>query len=50
MQLTLIGAGLIGGSAAWAMKKAGIVDRVPVSDLSRASAERDGAMGMADRL
>ena len=48
MQLTLIGAGLIGGSAAWAMKKAGIVDRVHVYDLSRASAERACAMGIAD--
>lgn len=48
MQLTLIGAGLIGGSAAWAMKKAGVVDRVHVYDLSRASAERACEMGIAE--
>ncbi len=48
MQLTLIGSGLIGGSAAWAMKRAGLVDRVHVYDLATANAEAACRMGIAD--
>ena len=48
MQLTLIGSGLIGGSAAWAMKKASVVSRVHVYDVAADSARQACAMGAAD--
>ena len=49
MRLALIGTGLIGGSAAWAMKKAGVFTAVTACDLSLAAVEKAVAMGIADR-
>ena len=48
MNLCLIGSGLIGASAAWAMKNAGVFDRVRVFDLSQQSAVKACEMGIAD--
>lgn len=40
MRLALIGTGLIGGSAAWAFQKAGVVDAVTACDISMGAAEK----------
>ena len=48
MILSLIGSGLIGASAAWAMKKACVFDNVRVYDLSQQSAVKACEMGIAD--
>ncbi len=48
MHLALIGTGLIGASAAWAMKKRGVVDSVAAFDLSHENARRAVQMGIAD--
>lgn len=49
MRLALIGTGLIGGSAAWAMKNAGVFDAVTACDLSLINAQCAVKMGIADR-
>ena len=49
MRLTLIGTGLIGGSAAWAMKNAGVFDAVTACDLSLINAQCAVNRGIADR-
>lgn len=49
MRLALIGTGLIGGSAAWAMKQAGIFTAVTACDLSASALEKALEMGIADR-
>lgn len=49
MHLALIGTGLIGGSAAWAMKKAGIFSSVTACDLSESAVRKAQEMGIADR-
>lgn len=49
MRLALIGTGLIGGSAAWAMKQAGIFTAVTACDLSSSALEKALVMGIADR-
>lgn len=49
MELALIGVGLIGGSAAWAMKQAGIFDKVAAYDLNRDAVDKAVAMGIVDR-
>ena len=49
MRLALIGTGLIGGSAAWAMKQAGIFTAVTACDLSASALEKALVMGIADR-
>ena len=49
MRLALIGTGLIGGSAAWAMKKAGIFSAVTACDLSQTAVEKAVSLGIADR-
>ena len=49
MRLALIGTGLIGGSAAWAMKQAGIFTAVTACDLSTSALEKALVMGIADR-
>lgn len=49
MRLALIGTGLIGGSAAWAMKRAGVFSSVVACDLSAEACEEARAMGIADR-
>lgn len=48
MKLAVIGIGLMGGSAALAMKKSGVVDRVCGCDLSEASVQRAVELGVAD--
>ena len=49
MRLALIGTGLIGGSAAWAFQKAGVVDAVTACDISMGAAEKAVSLGIADR-
>ena len=49
MRLALIGTGLIGGSAAWAMTKAGIFSAVTACDVSAEAAAKAVSMGIADR-
>ena len=49
MRLALIGTGLIGGSAAWAMKQAGIFTAVTTCDLSASALEKALVMGIAAR-
>ena len=49
MRLALIGTGLIGGSAAWAMRNAGVFDAVTACDLSLINAQCAVKMGIADR-
>ncbi|MBQ9240948.1 MAG: prephenate dehydrogenase/arogenate dehydrogenase family protein [Duodenibacillus sp.] len=49
MRLALIGTGLIGGSAAWAMKNAAVFDEVTACDLSLINAQCAVRMGIADR-
>lgn len=46
--LALVGTGLIGGSAAWAMRRAGVFERVIACDLSLASAQKACEIGFAD--
>ena len=48
MKLALIGAGLIGASAAMAMRRAGVVDRVSAFDLNPESVRKARDMGLAD--
>lgn len=48
MRFALIGTGLIGASAAWALKKKGVVETVAAYDLSLESAERAVELGIAD--
>lgn len=48
MRFALIGTGLIGASAAWAMKNKGVVDRVAAFDLSEKSTRKAVEMGIAD--
>lgn len=48
MRLALIGTGLIGASAAWAMKKNAVVDAVSAFDLSEQSSRKAVEMGIAD--
>ena len=48
MRLALIGTGLIGASAAWAMKQKGVVDTVAAFDLSPESTRKSLQMGIAD--
>ena len=49
MRLALIGTGLIGGSAAWAMKNAGFFHRVTACDRNIESARKAVQIGFADR-
>lgn len=48
MRLALIGVGLIGASAAWAMKRGGVFETVSAFDLSAQSARKAVEMGIAD--
>lgn len=48
MRLALIGVGLIGASAAWAMKRGGVFDTVSAFDLSTKSVLKAVDMGIAD--
>lgn len=48
MRLALIGTGLIGASAAWAMKQNGVVDSVAAYDLTFENARKAVEMGIAD--
>lgn len=48
MRFALIGTGLIGASAAWAMKNKGVVDTVAAFDLSEKSTRKAVEMGIAD--
>lgn len=48
MRFALIGTGLIGASAAWAMKKKGVVETVAAFDLSETSTQKAVEMGIAD--
>lgn len=48
MRFALIGTGLIGASAAWAMKKKGVVTSVAAYDLSEESTRKALEMGIAD--
>ena len=48
MRLALIGVGLIGASAAWAMKRGGVFDTVSAFDLSTKSVLKAVDMGVAD--
>ena len=48
MRLALIGVGLIGASAAWAMKRGGVFDTVSAFDLSTKSVRKAVDMGIAD--
>lgn len=48
MRFALIGTGLIGASAAWAMKKKGVVETVTAFDLSERSTQKAVEMGIAD--
>lgn len=50
MQLALIGVGLIGGSAAWAMKKAGVFDSVAACDLRVENVRKAAQLGIVDRV
>ncbi|MDO4938018.1 MAG: prephenate dehydrogenase/arogenate dehydrogenase family protein [Sutterellaceae bacterium] len=50
MQLALIGVGLIGGSAAWAMKKAGIFDCVSACDLRIENVQKAADLGIVDKV
>ena len=49
MQLALIGVGLIGGSAAWARKKAGVFDSVAACDLRMENVEKAVKIGIVDK-
>ena len=48
MRLALIGVGLIGASAAWAMKRGGVFETVSAFDLSAQSVRKAVEMGIAD--
>ncbi len=48
MRFALIGTGLIGASAAWAMKRCGVVDSVAAYDLVPESSRRAVELGIAD--
>ena len=48
MRLALIGVGLIGASAAWAMKRGSVFETVSAFDLSAQSARKAVEMGIAD--
>ena len=50
MRLALIGCGLIGTSATWAMKKAGVVDTVIAYNRHIESARRAVEIGAADSV
>ncbi len=50
MQLALIGVGLIGGSAAWTMKQAGIFESVSACDLCGENVEKAARLGIVDRV
>ena len=49
MRLALIGVGLIGASAAWAMKRGGVFETVSAFDLSAQSARKAVEMGIPIR-
>lgn len=48
MRLALIGTGLIGGSAAWAMRECGVVSHVTACDIAIESAQKAVKIGIAD--